>query len=283
MRHRLGDAGEHFRRASLCPAETTTPAATSDAIEIERGVALRGERHHRNAGSRVQASTSSLPGSPIHRGSWAPGRWGEIAGPSKWSPSGIARARPTHRDRSDRIERRPSRRTRRRHDRRQEGGHAGAGKAARHVADRVRIAGEVVTRTAVELQIDEPRSDIHARGVDDEIGIRRRARPDANDRSVCNGHIEYFRGAVWRDDLPAGQAQRAAGHITDSATRYARRAERSAPSAPTSIPGGEVIKRRLSPIDARNGDRCSRSARAAVIGSIKRRPSPIPTPPPITI
>ena len=262
-------AGEH----SLCPADTTTPAATSDGDQIERAVALGRERHHRDAAlARPRVDLVRSPGGPIQRAIVGAGsvrrdrrtfeveperdRRGSVD--SAWTIAAIASS-AFHRAVSGAVTivgRKAVTPV--------------AGKPARDVADRVRIGREVVTPSAVELQIDEPGRDVHARDVDDVDRHPTLAR-DSTPTIVPSATVtsSSFGGAVRRDDLPAGQAQRAAGHITDSATRYARRAERSAPSAPTSIPGGEAISRRLRPIEARNGDRCSRSASAALIGSIK--------------
>src|SRR5215203_2110847 len=100
-----------------------------------------------------------------------------------------------------------------------------------------------MTPTAVELEIDEAGSDEHARHVDRSPLAPTGAGIDARDRSVCNRHVERLDCAVRRDDEPATEAQHAATHTSDSAPRYNRRAERSAPSAPTSIPVGDAINR----------------------------------------
>ena len=272
-------AGEH----SLCPTETTTASPRHERRDqVERPVhpGRASPSHACARGPRIDLAGA---GQPIQRRSWAPGRWVRSPGPSKCSPSGVAAERRCGRRRSPRSNPAPPI----------------AASGAVTIVGRKAVTPVLGSRRATSpidcgsVVKSWPQPPLSCRSMNPgatympATSTTDRRPPAADrtldDRSICNGHVERLGGAVRRDDLPAGEAQRAAGHshrllLPGTPVERNGRPERTDLDA-----GGEVISRRLSPIEARNGDRCSRSASAAAIGSIRRRPSPIPTPPPITI
>ena len=178
-RHRVEQVGDHAdaRPAGGGELGRRALAVSRPRRRRRRPRATRSDRTRRRTpgrasplprrGSRPTHRSRRVPGNPIQRGSWAPGRFGEIAGPFEVEPERRRR----------RLARRPAIAANE-----SSAAHRAAsgavtivgrkavtpvlGEPARHLADRLRIGGEVVTPSAVELQIDEPGRDVHAGDVD---------------------------------------------------------------------------------------------------------------------
>ncbi len=75
---------------SVCPADTTMPSAASLAVKSKAPGSSGAKVTIATPLLRVHEATWSAGGNPIRFGLWAPGRTGEMIGPSKCRPSAVA-------------------------------------------------------------------------------------------------------------------------------------------------------------------------------------------------